>query len=128
MKKLKPDKQLIVEIKEKIGDEAFQRNFGKGAEEILNELIQRSTITFEEELEKTIKEVLHKYPLICFERTIVDEISNLNCAWKRKDLVSKVVRFNDYSFVVVVSYKDNKEDEAKIFVKILNVAAKETWK
>lgn len=128
MKKLKPDEQLIAEIKEKIGDEAFQRNFGKGAGEILNELIQRSTITFEEELEKTIKEVLHKYPLICFERTIVDEISNLNCAWKRKDLVSKVVRFNDYSFVVVVSYKDNKEDEAKIFVKILNVAAKETWK
>lgn len=128
MKKLKPDEQLIIEIKEKIGDKVFQRNFGKGAEEVLNELIQRSTITFEEELEETIKEVLYKYPIICFEKTMIDEISNLNCAWKQKDLVSKIVRFNDYSFVVVVSYKDNKEDETKIFIKILNVATKETWK
>lgn len=126
MKKLKPDEQLIIEIKEKIGDEVFQRNFGKGAEEVLNELIEKSNLTFEDELKRKLKEVLESY-ISSFEMDINKAISDLNYIWRKEDLVLKILKLDDDIFVVIVSYKDSKEDKTKIFAKAVDTTTKEIW-
>lgn len=126
MKKLKPDEQLIIEIKEKIGDEPFQRNFGKGAEEVLNELIEKSNLTFEDELKRKLKEVLESY-ISSFEMDINKAISDLNYIWRKEDLVLKILKLDDDIFVVIVSYKDNEDGKAKIFAKAVDTTTKEIW-
>lgn len=125
-RKLKPAERLINEIKEKIGDKIFQENFGKGAEEVLNELIEKSNLTFEDELERKLKEVLESY-ISSFEMDIYNAISNLNYIWRKEDLVLKILKLDDDIFVVIVSYKDSKEDKTKIFAKAVDTTTKEIF-
>lgn len=125
-RRLKPAERLISEIKEKIGDEIFQKNFGKGAEEVLNELIEKVSLTFEDELERILRDTLNGH-IIYFEEDIIKAIFDLNYIWRKESLTPKILRLYNDTFVVIVSYKDSKEDKTKIFAKAINLVTKEMW-
>lgn len=127
MRKLKPVELLAFDIKEKIGDEVFQKAFGKSAEELVNEIVERSKITFEDELEEELKKVLDKGGYDYFERDVRAAIGDVNYRWEQKDLAFKLLKLDDDIFVVIVSYKDNKDGKTKIFAKALDTDTKEIW-
>lgn len=127
MRKLKPVGLLAFEIKEKIGDKVFQNAFGKSAEELVNEIVERSKITFEDELEEELKKVLDKGGYDYFERDVRAAIGDVNYRWEQKDLAFKLLKLDDDIFVVIVSYKDNEDGKTKIFAKALDTDTKEIW-
>lgn len=127
MRKLKPVELLAFEIKEKIGDKVFQNAFGKSAEELVNEIVERSKITFEDELEEELKKVLDKGGYDYFERDVRAAIGDVNYRWEQKDLAFKLLKLDDDIFVVIVSYKDNEDGKTKIFAKALDTDTKEIW-
>lgn len=127
MRKLKPVGLLAFEIKEKIGDKVFQNAFGKSAEELVNEIVERSKITFEDELEEELKKVLDKGGYDYFERDVRAAICDVNYRWEQKDLAFKLLKLDDDIFVVIVSYKDNEDGKTKIFAKAVDTDTKEIW-
>lgn len=127
MRKLKPVELLAFEIKEKIGDKVFQNAFGKSAEELVNEIVERSKITFEDELEEELKKVLDKGGYDYFERDVRAAIGDVNYRWEQKDLAFKLLKLDDDIFVVIVSYKDNEDGKTKIFAKAVDTDTKEIW-
>lgn len=127
MRKLKPVGLLAFEIKEKIGDKVFQNAFGKSAEELVNEIVERSKITFEDELEEELKKVLDKGGYDYFERDVRAAIGDVNYRWEQKDLAFKLLKLDDDIFVVIVSYKDNEDGKTKIFAKAVDTDTKEIW-
>lgn len=127
MKKLKPVGLLAFEIKEKIGDKVFQNAFGKSAEELVNEIVERSKITFEDELEEELKKILDKGGYDYFERDVRAAIGDVNYRWEQKDLAFKLLKLDDDIFVVIVSYKDNEDGKTKIFAKAVDTDTKEIW-
>lgn len=128
MRKLKPVELLAFEIKEKIGDKVFQNAFGKSAEELVNEIVERSKITFEDELEEELKKILDKGGYDYFERDIRAAIGDVNYRWEQKDLAFKLLKLDDDIFVVIVSYKDNEDGKTKIFARALDTDTKEVWR
>lgn len=128
MRKLKPVELLAFEIKEKIGDKVFQNAFGKSAEELVNEIVERSKITFEDELEEELKKILDKGGYNYFERDIRAAIGDVNYRWEQKDLAFKLLKLDDDIFVVIVFYKDNEDGKTKIFARALDTDTKEVWR
>lgn len=128
MRKLKPVELLAFEIKEKIGDKVFQNAFGKSAEELVNEIVERSKITFEDELEEELKKILDKGGYDYFEGDIRAAIGDVNYRWEQKDLAFKILKLDDDIFVVIVSYKDNEDGKTKIFARALDTDTKEVWR
>lgn len=128
MRKLKPVELLAFEIKEKIGDKVFQNAFGKSVEELVNEIVERSKITFEDELEEELKKILDKGGYDYFERDVRAAIGDVNYRWEQKDLAFKLLKLDDDIFVVIVSYKDNEDGKTKIFARALDTDTKEVWR